>query len=50
MSAWLSHSKALRMQCLLVFQEAYTIIQLACPKNWVRKSSNNYFLALPDSV
>ena len=43
MSAWLSHLKTLRMQCLQAFRDAYTIIQYACSKNWVRNSSNNYF-------
>ncbi len=43
MSAWLSHSKTLPMQCLQAFRDAYTIMQNAYSKNWVRNSSNIYF-------
>ena len=39
----LANQKTLPMQCLQAFRGAYTIIQNAYPKNWVRKSSNNYF-------
>ena len=39
----LANQKTLPMQCLQVFWDAYTIIQSAYSKYWVRNSSNNYF-------
>ncbi len=39
----LANQKTLPMQCLQAFQDAYTIIQSAYSKNWVRNWSSNYF-------